>query len=275
MPGGPIANLVMFDSISADALPADGTYFAGYVDGEWADRDAIQARFPKATVLSIAVFPSDDADCLDVETGDATPADAAAWYERQRARGITRPCLYADADTMEQDLVPILTASGIARSAVRLWSAHYTHAPHICGPSPSCGAVGIAMDGTQWTDLAAGGDVDESLLLAGFFDGQVPAPAQPPSVLPWQEAVMNALPTLRSGAADASGQVEFVHRAQALAAVIGAVNHLPAAEGLALDGSFGPKTGAAIGAVQSHFGIAADSVVGPATWGVLVTGSAS
>ena len=101
--------LTMLDSIPADQLPAGDSFaYAGYMDGEWADYDAIRARFPHAHVLSIAVFASHDADCLDIESGDATPDEAAGWYERQKARGVERPCLYASADAMEQEVVPIL-----------------------------------------------------------------------------------------------------------------------------------------------------------------------
>src|SRR5581483_3977245 len=110
---------------------------AGYVSGRWPDIGTIRQRFPHARTLSIAIDAAHDADALDIETGDATTADAAAWYERQRARGVTRPCLYASADLMQRNVVPLIEASGIARSAVRLWSAHYSYKAHICGPA-SC-----------------------------------------------------------------------------------------------------------------------------------------
>ena len=260
----------MYDSISADALPSgEGFCYAGYCDGEWPDLDAIRARFPDADILSVAVFPADDADCLDIETEDATPADAVAWYGRQQARGISRPCLYADASTMAAVLAAI-QAAGIGRAAVRLWSAHYGAGEHICGPS-SCGATSIGMDATQWTDQALGLDLDQSLLLPDFF-GTAPAPVPDP-VPAWQEAALNALPVLQSGAEDKPGQVEFVHRMQALVKVIGAINAIPGASGLVTDGVFGPATSAGLGAVQRFFRITQDSVCGPVTWSALITGS--
>ena len=144
--------LTMLDSIGADQLPAgDAFFYAGYVDGDFADYDAIRTRFPHAQVLSIAVFASNDAECLDIESGDATPDEAAGWYFRQKTRGVERPCLYASADAMEQDVLPALNAAGIGRSSVRLWSAHYTGTPHICGPS-TCGLMSIDADGCQYTD---------------------------------------------------------------------------------------------------------------------------
>ena len=128
---------------------------------------------------------------------------------------------------MEADVVPVLRASGIDRAAVRLWSAHYTGSPHICGPR-SCRATSIDMDGTQWTNAALGRNLDESLLAADFFAAPAPpkpAPAPaPPSVPAWQEAMMNKLPVLAEGAADHAGAVCFVQRMQALVAAYGEVH---------------------------------------------------
>jgi len=60
--------------------------------------------------------------------------------------------------------------------------------------------------------------------------------------------------------------VFFVRRVQALAGVVGNVNHLQPAMNLAVDGIFGPATIAAVKAVQAFFGIAQDGIVGPHTW---------
>ncbi|HEV2172904.1 MAG TPA: GH25 family lysozyme [Nitrospira sp.] len=96
------------------------------------------------------------------------------------------------------------------------------------------------------------------------------------SVPQWEVSMLNALPMIGKGAQDAPGKVFFVSRAQALAKVIGTVNSLPAAASLVVDGNFDTKTEVAIRAVQTHAGFAAkdiDGIVGPMTWGVLVTGS--
>lgn len=168
--------ITMYDAITVDAIPPDAIAAAGYVDGAWPTAALLAGRFPH--VLTVAVSAAHDADCLDIETGDANPESAASWYLRQRARGISRPALYASASVMQASVVPVIEAAGIIRSAVRLWSAHYTGKPHICGPA-SCGAMSIEADGTQWTDTALGRDLDESLLLGGFFGTPAPAPAPP------------------------------------------------------------------------------------------------
>ena len=90
------------------------------------------------------------------------------WTSTQRKRGIQRPCLYASASTMNNEILPMLSQNGIARSTVRLWTAHYEVGQHICGPG-SCGALSINADGTQWTPNAVVNGstlvLDQSLLL--------------------------------------------------------------------------------------------------------------
>lgn len=258
-----MTTISMYDSIDIGQIPLSATAVAGYVSGRWPTAAKLAATFPHAQLLTIATSASHDAECLDIETGDATPADAAAWYERQKARGITRPCLYASASVMQADVAPVLVASGIKRASVRLWSAHYTFKAHICGPD-SCGALSIDADGTQWTDEALGRNLDESLLAADFFSGR-------PN---WQEAMMQALPTLQQGSADDSGPL-YVHRVQALVSGIGAWNKLGAITQVKQDGNFGSSTTSAVKRIQGFFGLTQDGIVGPVTWTVLVTGSAA
>jgi hypothetical protein len=69
---------------------------------------------------------------------------------------------------MNDSILPVLSGASIARSAVRLWSAHYTGQAHICGPG-TCGALSENADGTQWTPTAGGLVLDQSLLLENFF----------------------------------------------------------------------------------------------------------
>jgi hypothetical protein len=176
--------LTMFDSIDLAQFPAGPAFVAGYVGGRWPTARELPTRFPHAEMLTIAVTASEDAEALDVETGDAAPGQAPAWWRRQRARGVARPCLYANASTMKAGIVPLVRAGAIPRAAVRLWSAHYTRTAHICGPK-SCGAVSIDMDGTQWTDRAMGRNLDQSLLLPGFFGtAAAPAPEAAPAARP-------------------------------------------------------------------------------------------
>lgn len=244
---------VMFDSIDPDQLPSGAGYaYAGYVSGRWPDYATIKAKFPAAHVLSIAIDASHDADCLDIETGDATPSQAVAWYERQRQRGIARPCLYASASVMQERVVPMLLAASVSPQAVRLWSAHYTGSAHICGPG-SCREMSIEADGTQWTSHALGRDLDESLLAADFFGSAPPVPPVPS----WQEAMMQALPVVQQG--DTGQPVRTV---QALCVARG--------HATTVDGAFGNATKLSVEAVQRSHGLTVDGAVGAKTWPALM-----
>ena len=257
--------ITLYDSIDTSQLPSDAQAVAGYCGGRWPTFASLASLFPNAQRLSIAVNSSEDAAALDIENGDATVDDAPGWYARQVAVGVWRPCFYASAGIMDT-LVATLQQAGIARSSVRLWSAHYD-GEHVCAPD-SCGQVSIPMDGTQWTSNALGRTLDQSLLVPGFFGG---APSPSPS---WQEAIMNALPTLKQGDSDAPSAPWAVHRVQLLVAGIGRWNNLGAVTQVTVDGSFGPATAAGVKKVQQFFGLTQDGVVGPASWGALVTGSA-
>ena len=83
---------------------------------------------------------------------------------------------------------------------------------------------------------------------------------------------MNALPTLAEGADDNAGHVFYVHRAQALVKVYGGFTGLAEAAALEITGVFNAATKAAVQQVQAHAKVAADGVVGPLTWSVLLTG---
>jgi len=249
--------LTLYDTIQNGQFPAGAAAYAGYVDGGIGDQPNyahVVNAFPGAHHLSIALFPGHDADALDVEAGAARPSDIPGWHARQVKRGIARPVIYASAFTMNEDVLPVLSSAGIARSSVRLWSAHYD-GEHICGPRPSCGALRVNADGTQWTSSAFGRVLDQSLLLDSFFT------ASPVSTgVNWTEHLMQQLPELRQGA---SGT--FVRTAQFQ---LGERGHP-----VKVDGAFGAVTLAAVKAVQSSFRIGTDGVIGPATWGVLIAGS--
>jgi hypothetical protein len=267
-----VTNVIMFDAIDLSQIPAGPAAVGAYVDGEWPTASAAAARFPHAKLLTIATSPEHDAEALDVETGDAVPSEAPGWVRRQQARGIARPCLYASVSVMQAQLIPVLQKAGIPRGDVRLWSAHYA-GTHICGPS-TCSELSIDADGTQHTDRAFGRDLDQSLLVADFFAVAVkPAPPAAPSAPPWQETLLNSLPVLSEGAADESGHVFFVHRAQALVKVYGQITGLPEAAALEVSGTYDAAAKAAVQQVQEHARITVDGIVGADTWAVLVTGA--
>ena len=271
--------ITMWDDITVSSLPTGGAYaYAGYIDGMWPTYGELLKRFPGHRLFSIAVFASDDGECLDIERGDATIDQAPGWFERQVARGVFRPGLYTQASKLRA-LELEMQGHHIPRHAYRLWSAHYTGKAHLCGPR-SCGYGLSEADGTQFTSTALGINLDRSLLLPDFFDPR-PAPVKPPTPLPatpsWQESMLNALPTLKQGDKDVPGKVAFVGRMQALVKYIGDVNGIESAKSLTVDGDFGVHTTNALLAIQAFFGLHNTTeyqqrACGPQTWPALVTG---
>ena len=154
--GGPTR---MYDSVDVSTVPLNAQAVAGYVGGSWPTYLPLVQAFPKAKHLSIAIAASEDADCLDIETGDATPDEAPGWVRRQWARGVKRPCLYANLSTM-----PAVEAAlaGIPRTRYRLWVAQYLipRRPHLPAGFDAC----------QYDDQALGRNLDVSLLRSDFFN---------------------------------------------------------------------------------------------------------
>lgn len=158
----------MFDSISISNMPSNAPAVAGYVGGRWPTFQYLAAHFPNAKRLSVAVASYLDADCLDIEPGDAPVSLAPAWFKRQVKRGVKKPALYTSASQVPA-LVATMRRAGIRRDAYRIWSAHYTGHAHLCGPSCGFGITDTA-DATQWTDKALGRSLDQSLLTPQFFE---------------------------------------------------------------------------------------------------------
>lgn len=161
-------DITMYDSVTVSEIPPNAKAVAGYVGGAWPTFKVLEKQFPRARKLSIAVGASENADCLDVETDDATPDEAAAWVRRQKKRGIERPVVYTSA-AFAQALVNKLDASGLRIGKdYKTWIAHYTFKPHRCGPK--CGfGIKFRADATQWTDKALGRNLDASRVSPDFF----------------------------------------------------------------------------------------------------------
>jgi hypothetical protein len=154
-----IKPIYMYDSIELSTIPKKAEAVAGYTGGRWPTFHSLQALFPRAKVISIAISAAEDADCLDVETGDAAPHDVPGWVERQHKRGIKRPILYADLSTMVM-VKAYLRNSGIKRESIRLWVSNPTNKPHIPAGYDAC----------QYTWKALNRNLDESQLRVDFWD---------------------------------------------------------------------------------------------------------
>jgi len=161
----------MYDSITAADIPATAPMVAGYVDGLYRWSAADWARFPNARHVRIAVSPfTNDGEVLDVENGDATPAQAPAWGKMREAAGQI-PHFYVNRSNVAE-LLAACKAAGLASFGI--WLADWTGTPHI-------------VSGTYATQFDhpphSGGHYDLSLV-ADYWPGidpkPSPAPARPP-----------------------------------------------------------------------------------------------
>ncbi len=191
----------MFDTVTPAAIgrlaSTSPDAVAGYVDGRYRDLTQLENAYPGHHHMGIAVTARDDAECLDIETGDATPWDAPGWVRRQHARGVARPCLYANESTMPTVKV-VLQRAGIERQAVRLWMAHYNGVTD----------VPAGFDAHQYTDHWEGRNVDASMCLDDFFSLPAPHPgkaAAPARRHPVRRAAARAKPHRKVVAAGTGG----------------------------------------------------------------------
>lgn len=175
--------IVMGDAITPANLPAGLGAYAGYNAGRWPNVDVIRAAHPGVPILEITPELANSGECLDIENGDAIPADAPRYVELRAAAGIWRPVLYGSRAVLPA-IAGALTLAGLPRSAYRLWSAHYGAGNHICGPH-SCGSL-VQADGTQWIDH---GGWDESAMPDWFFDVTPPTPVSLPAPPPNPPAI--------------------------------------------------------------------------------------
>ena len=160
-------SFTMYDSIIVAELPADAAAVAGYMNGHWPTFPVLAETHPHAKRLAIAVSASVEAECLDIEKGDALATEAPAWVRRQQARGVKRPVVYTSL-SQAKTVLSILNAHGISRRQVRLWTAHYTGRPHRCSPRCRFG-LWTRADATQYTDKARGKNLDASLCAPRFL----------------------------------------------------------------------------------------------------------
>lgn len=156
----------MYDSTTASDIPANAEMVAGYVDGlyKWTPSD--WARFPHAVKVRIAVFQTtNDGTVLDVEQGNATPAQAVDWVIARRKLNID-PTVYCSESNW-----PTVRAAFAARHVVQphWWIAIYDGKRAIPAGAIACQYANQPITGAHF-DLSAVADYwpgvdDPSILL--------------------------------------------------------------------------------------------------------------
>jgi len=98
--------LLLRDSINAPLIPPDTPVVAGYGDGKfiwspsWVDGSNWWDLFPNAVKLVLVVDAAHSGDVLDVEVGDAAPADVPGWCDRFSRPGRRAPTVYCNRSTL-------------------------------------------------------------------------------------------------------------------------------------------------------------------------------
>lgn len=147
----------MYDSVEATAIPVGWhpQLVAGYVNGRWPSFTAMTRRFPNAQAVSVTVNAGGDADVLDVETGNATPAQAPGWVGRQHAMNRPRPTIYCSRSTVPA-VERAMRDAGVPVDRYDYWVADW-------GPKPSAPIFDAVA--VQYVDHGpAGENVDISVV---------------------------------------------------------------------------------------------------------------
>lgn len=154
----------MFDAVSPGALPRSAVLVAGYDDGLYNNVAKIRAQFPHALLVDITVSSRHNwGHVLDVETGDATAAEAPGWVLMRRAAGVD-PSVYCNSSTWPS-VRAAFRAAGVAEP--HYWIARYDGDPTI-----PAGAVAKQYLNTPGWDESS---------VADYWPGVDPAPTSTPT----------------------------------------------------------------------------------------------
>jgi hypothetical protein len=169
----------MIDAVTPANIPADAQVVGGYLNGPYAWSPADWARFPHAVHVGISVRASfTQGHVLDVEIGDATPAESVGWVLARRAAGAD-PSVYCNASTW-----PLVQAAFHARGVAE---PHYWIAKYDGIASLPAGAVAKQHSG----DVPPGIDIS---VVADYWPGvDAPASNPGPSIPAQEEEDMSVL----------------------------------------------------------------------------------
>jgi hypothetical protein len=130
---------LMYDSVMPSAFP-DGSVVATYATGNYAASPA-QVAGHKTVVWIDTTGTYPEASALDIEPGDATPAQAASWaWQRLHAHPNALARLYSSKAEWPAVQAAVAKLPARMRSHIRYWIADPTGSPHILPGS----------DATQW-----------------------------------------------------------------------------------------------------------------------------
>jgi hypothetical protein len=168
----------MYDGVTATRLPVSAAVVGGYVDGQYAWSAADWARFPRSVKVRIAVFPStNDGHVLDVEPGDATPAQSVDWVLMRRRAGVD-PTVYMNTSTW-QTVRSAFAVRGVAEP-------HYWVAAYDDNAVIPAGAIGKQY----YNNDTLGYDLS---VVADYWPGVDPRPTPSPAALRENEMILHSI----------------------------------------------------------------------------------
>jgi hypothetical protein len=172
---------IMRDSTTAADIPLPGCQLAaGYINGRFAWTPADWARFGSMPKVRIDVNGHNPgaASVLDVETGDATPPEAAVWVKARRvAFPGTAPTIYCNRTTAVLVEAAMQLAGLHLATMYTLWIATLDGTRTL---PDMRGVVAVQYAGSGQT----GGHYDESIVYDDTWHPSVPAS------LPWQRQLL-------------------------------------------------------------------------------------
>ena len=161
--------LHIYDAVNPMNIPASAKIVGGYVDGRYKWTDQGWNLHPQAYHLKIAVFAStDDGEVLDIEKGNATPADGPGWVKMRRQHAVD-PTIYCSADTWPS-VRAAFQGTGIAEP--HYWIALWNNVAEVPDGAVAC---------QYWHDIAPGYDIS---ITNGQWPLADPVPSPTPTPVP-------------------------------------------------------------------------------------------
>jgi hypothetical protein len=248
----------MYDSVTAADIPPEAVMVGGYVNGAYAWSEADWARFPDAVHVTFSTDALDtDALVLDVEFGDARPAQAPGWVRAAQVVTGCVPTLYGSAATVAACNRLIRAARLVCDFGLADWTGH-AHLP-----------PGFAFCQYASPTQGSGGHFDVSMVADDWPRPLVSSlrPPPPGSSSPIPSPAPPPIGAVGGHPVETGGLVGVVGLGSTGPEVLEVQSRL-AARGwrITVDGIFGPKTQAVVRQFQDQVHVAMDGVVGPVTW---------
>ena len=171
----------MFDSVSVAGIPSGATLVAGYVDGLYANYEALVKAFPHAYVLPITVTGLPNVRVCDCEAGDLTPEHAAKWAAAE-LKANRRPTIYCSKSSWGA-VIQWLDTLRIHHNAVDFWIAAWEFVGHRPTHTPAIPAGAVALQYAANVPNGNGHNYDQSVTL-GNWPHPTPPPPHPTAVTP-------------------------------------------------------------------------------------------